>query len=127
MNAACAYRNVHRASLVESKTPHELTLMLFDGALSRIETARELDPDVDGGTRHRAIERALAIVHELQGVLRDPGRDPLARDLFALYGHIIERLLEADRSGEVGPLEAAGELLDTLRDGWAGIAPSAPH
>ena len=35
-----------------------------------------------------------------------------------------ERIVEADRTGENAPLEAATDLLGTLREGWTGIAPS---
>jgi len=124
MNAAvAAYREVHRASLVESKSPHQLTLMLFDGALARIAAARELDPFRERSVRYRALDRALAIVQELQGSLREPETDELAGQLFALYAHVIERLIEAGRTSSNEPLASAVEVLDTLRDGWVRIDP----
>ena len=124
MNAALAYRDVRRASLVEGKTPHELTLMLFDGAISQLTVARSFGEATERAARHRTLDKALAIVHELQGSLRDPETDPLSGQLFALYQHVVERVLEANRTGEDAPLEAAANLLGTLREGWAGIAPT---
>lgn len=124
MNAALAYRDVRRASLVEGKTPHELTLMLFDGAIARLTAARGFTAARERAVRHRALDQALAIVHELQGSLRDPDTSALSGQLFALYAHIAERIVEADRTGENAPLEAATDLLGTLREGWTGIAPS---
>ena len=124
MNAAFAYRDVRRASLVEGKTPHELTLMLFDGAISRLTVARGFATARERGVRQRALDQALAIVHELQGSLRDPDTDELSGRLFALYAHVAERIVEANRTGENAPLEAATDLLGTLREGWTGIAPS---
>lgn len=126
MNAArAAYLDISRTGLVEGRSAHELTLMLFDGALARLSTARELQPVEQREERHRLIDRTLAIVQELQASLREPERDPLAQQLFVLYTHICERLLDADQEGEDEPLEAAQALLATLRDGWAGIAPEA--
>jgi len=126
MNAArAAYLDISRTGLVEGRNAHELTLMLFDGALARMSTARELHAHEQRDERHRLIDRALAIVQELQASLREPERDPIAQQLFVLYTHICERLLEADQDGENAPLDAAQALLATLRDGWAGIAPQA--
>ena len=125
MNAAHAYRDVRRASLVAGKSPHALTLMLFDGAIARLGAARELGAAGDRASSRRAIDRGLAIVQELQGSLRDPETNPLSTQLFGLYQHVIERLLEANRSGEIAPITAAEEILGTLREGWAGIDPNA--
>lgn len=121
MRAASAYSAVRRAGLAEGATPYQLTLMLFDAALARIETARELDGENQRSTRQSALSRALAIVHELQGSLRDPDRDDLAGSLYVLYSHVSEQLLEASRTGRQEPLVAASEVLGMLREGWVGI------
>ena len=123
MNAACAYRDVRRASLAEGATPHQLIAMLYDGAISRIETARELVGSEHANVRRHALDRALAIVHELQGSLRDPDTDELSGRLFALYAYVSERLMEGARSAEAAPLDEAVVLLGTLREAWADIEP----
>ena len=125
MNAALAYRDVRRASLVEGRTPHELTLMLFDGAVSRLSVARGFDAPGERTARRRTLDAALAIVHELQGALREPDTDPLSAQLFDLYRYVGERILEASRTGANAPLEEATALLGTLREGWVGIAPAS--
>ena len=124
MNAACPHPAVTRASLVESATPYQLTLMLFDGAIARIEVAREHTGDpVRDEDRRQALERALAIVRELQGALRDPDTDLLAKRLFMLYDYIGERLLESARTGQEAPLEESEMLLDSIRESWLDIDP----
>ena len=125
MNAACAYRDVRRASLAEGATPYQLTLMLFDGAIARIETARDLTAPEETEVRRRALDRALAIVHELQGALRDPETNELSSRLFMLYAYIGERLLEGTRSRDSAPLDEAAMLLGTVREGWMDIDPGA--
>ena len=118
-NAANAYRTMRGAGLVEGASPHALALMLLDGALSRIGTARTLERD----ERHRCLDRALAIVQELQGSLRDPETDELASRLFALYGYVADSLLRADRERDDAPLDAAESVLSELRAAWVAIAP----
>ena len=125
MNAACAYRDVRRASLAEGSSPYHLTLMLFDGAIARIETASELTGSEHVDVRRSALDRALAIVHELQGALRDPDTNELSARLFMLYAYIGERLLEGGRTLESAPLDEAAMLLGTVREGWLDIDPGA--
>jgi len=125
MNAACAYRDVRRASLAEGATPYQLTLMLFDGAISRIETAGELAGPGQVDARRRVIDRALAIVHELQGALQEPDSNELSGRLFMLYAYIGERLLEAGRTRDRAPLDEAATLLGMVREGWLDIDPVA--
>lgn len=125
--AAAGYRAVHRASLVDGASPHTLTAMLYDGAISRIELARrslqQVEPD--DGVRRRAVADALAIVQELQGALRDVDSNPLSARLFPLYQWIGARLLSAGAGRDAAALDEAQALLEPLRDAWHGIAPSA--
>lgn len=120
-HATNAYRNVRRASLVENKSPHELTLMLFDGALRELSLARCCIESGELQLLRRALDKAIAIVQELQGTLRDTDTVELAANLFSLYGFIIDRLLEANRTNSVEPLDSAEQVLSTLREAWAGI------
>ena len=123
--AACAYRDVRRASLAEGATPHQLITMLYDGAIARIETARELEGNEHANVRRHALDRALAIVHELQGSLREPDTNELSGRLFTLYAYISERLMEGAHGASSAPLDEAAMLLGTLREAWADIAPGA--
>lgn len=121
--ATNAYRNVRRASLVENKTPHELTLMLFDGGLSEIAQARQFISNGERQLLHRSLTKAIAIVQELQGTLKDTQTVEISANLFSLYGFIVDQLLEANRSCSTVSLDSAERVFSTLRDAWAGIEP----
>lgn len=118
-----AYRTVRSASLIENKSPHELTLMLFDGALGHLNAARGLVSNGDAGRARAVIDKVLAIVMELQGSLRDPETNEISANLFRLYDFVIAQLLEAGRGAGDEPMRLAHEILDTLRDAWVGITP----
>lgn len=131
--AARGYRAVHGAGLLEGASPHALTAMLFDAAVARLAAARaEPAGDADAArradVRRRAIDGALAVVHELQGSLRDPGTDPLSANLHALYARVSLLLVEANRDagGGAAGLEEAESILAPLREAWRAIAPGAP-
>ncbi len=121
MNGLSDYQDNRRKGLVEGASPHTLTLLLFDGALSRLKVARTLTKLEDMGARHTCLDRTLAIVHELQGSLRDPDTNPLAGQLFSLYMFVCDQILKADRTRDNEPLKSAIEVLEELRSGWVAM------
>lgn len=111
---ADAYRRMD----VETRSPMELVVMLYDGALRFVGDAREAIARKDVKARTQATRRALDIVSELQNTLNLEQGGDIARELDRLYGYISTKLLEVTR----GDAEAADEvlkLLGMLRDGWA--------
>ena len=122
-HATNAYRNVRRASLVENKSPHELTLMLFDGGLSEMALARRFIGSGERQLQHRSLNKAIAIVQELQGTLKDTDTVEVAANLFSLYGFVISQLIETNKSCSTEPLDSAEQVFATLRDAWADIEP----
>lgn len=125
--AARGYGHVHRSSLVEGASPHELVRLLLDGAVASLGAAQALDPDAPESreARRRAIGRALGFVQELQGSLRDPGGDDLSGRLFSLYGFVIAQLIESNRDGDPVKLSTAREALLPIAEAWRAIAPEA--
>jgi flagellar protein FliS len=123
MNGLSDYQDIRRKGLVEGASPHALTLLLFDGALSRLKVANTLTELCDMGARHTCLDRSLAIVQELQGALRDPDTNPLSGQLFSLYMFVTDQILKADRTRDNTPLASAIQVLSELRSGWAAMEP----
>lgn len=123
MNGLADYQDNRRAGLVEGASPHALTLLLFDGALSRLNVATSMTTKEDIGPRHNCLDRTLAIVHELQCALKDPDTNELSASLFRLYAFVSNQILIADRTRDNQPLESAIAVLEELRSGWAAMAP----
>lgn len=123
--AARDYGHVHRAALVEGASPHELVRLMLDGAVASLGSAARLDPAAPGDreARHRAIDRALGFVHELQGSLRDPDTDELSGRLFSLYGFVTVQLLESTADGDQDKVRLAQDLLVPVAEAWKAIAP----
>ena len=65
-----AYRSASVHSGVDAADPHRLVVMLMDGALERIATARGLMSNGTGGAeRAQLLHRAVAIIDELRNSL----------------------------------------------------------
>ena len=114
--------NTYRQTEIQSRSPVELVVMLYDGALRFTADAREAMVRKDIKLRQQNISRALAIVSELQSTLdMDSGGD-VAAHLDKLYGYVRDRLMDASIKQDVRPLDEARRVLTTLREGWIAIS-----
>ena len=114
--------NAYRQTEVQSRTPLELVVMLYDGALRFLAQARDAIERKDIRARREAISRALAIMSELQSTLDMDKGGVISEKLDSLYAYINGRLIEASSRQNARPVDEAARLLTTLRDSWAEAA-----
>ncbi len=107
---------------VQSRTPLELVVMLYDGALKFLHQARLAIERGDIAARRDASTRALTIVSELQSTLNMEQGGEIAERLDELYGYVTARILQAAAADAVGPLDDASRVLATLRESWLAVA-----
>ena len=119
---AAAYQQTN----VQSRSPLELVVLLYDGALRHLVASREAMVRKDALARRSSLSRAMAIVAELQSTLNITEGGDLARSLDALYAYVIERIVQANMHNDPQPLEEAERLLRPLRDAWSQIAVDLP-
>jgi flagellar protein FliS len=118
VQAALRYRQTE----VTSRTPLELVVMLYDGALRFIAQAREAVERGDIPSRRNAVSRAMSIVSELQSTLKLEEGGAVAESLDGLYSFVMERLIAASFKKQTAPLDEATQVLTVLRDAWSTLA-----
>jgi flagellar protein FliS len=111
---------------VRSRTPLELVVLLYDGALRSVTAAIDAVGRRDIAARRDAVSRTMAIVSELQSSLDLERGGAIAAELDELYGWMTSRLLDATVRQEAAPLREVARVLEILRDGWQQIAAAAP-
>jgi flagellar protein FliS len=123
--AAQAYRRVES----ESRSPLELVVMLYDGALRFLGEASAAAARGDLRARAAAISRVLAIVAELQNTLDLEKGGAVADQLDDLYTYITSRLIDVALKQDVTAIDEARKLLTPIRDAWSQLAtaPSLPQ
>jgi len=119
---ADAYRRIE----AESRSPVELVVMLYDGALRFVAEARRAVARNDIPARAAAIDRTLAIVGQLQSTLDLEQGGQIAQELDRLYAYINSRLLDVTMRKDTRALDDVQKVLTTLRDGWVQIAETPP-
>lgn len=115
----------YRQTEVQSRTPLELVTMLYDGALRFLGVARDAIERRDINARREALNRALAIIGELQSTLNMEQGGEVAAELDKLYEYANTRLLDAAMKNDVAPIDEVRRIFEILREGWATIANGA--
>jgi flagellar protein FliS len=120
------YRQVGTATAVALADPHQLIILLYDGAIAAVLQARHAVATGDVATRQSTISKAMRIIDEgLKAAVESNGDAALAANLRGLYEHMVSRLFQANLQVIEEPLAEVLALLGDLRSAWAAIAPSA--
>lgn len=119
-----SYAKVSVDAAVETADPHRLVLMLFDGAMTAISLARIQMQNGQIPEKGAAISKAIDLINNGLGASLDiEAGGELAERLAALYEYMAQRLLFANLKNSVAALDEVSELLGSLREAWAHIAP----
>lgn len=114
--------NTYFQTHVQSRTPLEMVVMLYDGALRFIGQARTAMVQNDLVAKRDGMSKGMAILTELQGMLNMDEGGEIAAQLDALYTYIHGCCLDANAQRDPARLDEALRLLTTLRSAWAAIA-----
>ncbi len=118
-NAALAYGT----RKVETATPAELTLMLYEGAIKFCNIAMSAIEKKDYLKANTNIQKARKIVVELQTTLDHKYK--VAEDFDVIYDYIFQKLVQANVKKDTEILEEALVELRELRDAWKEIMRTA--
>ena len=120
-NASALYQDTSARGSVEGADRHQLTSMLFDGVIDRINQARGAIRRGDVPAKGTHFARAHAIISELRGSLDHAQGGALTKRLDALYDYVSRRLLHAQLNNDERAIDEAVDLLTPVRDAWRGI------
>lgn len=133
-NAAHAYANVGLETGVVAASPHQLVVMLYEGAELAVRMAIKHMNEGDLAKKSAAITKASSIIlNGLRAALDPRQGGDIALHLDALYAYMNQRLMLAHINNQTAPLEEVLGLLRELHDAWQQIgkpghpAPQSSH
>jgi len=112
----------YRTTQVQTSSPAELILLLYDGA---IKYCRQAEAHLDNGERelaHNALLRSQDIIDELAVSLDFSAGEEIAQGLLQLYDYMGQRLVEANIHKDKAPITEVAAMLQELRETWAEAA-----
>lgn len=120
-----AYSSTSAHGGVAAASPHKLIVMLIDGALERISTARGCLDRNELAEKTQLLNRAVSIIGELRGSLDMEKGGSIAANLSELYDYMCRRLLKANSENRREMLDEVNTLLHQIRSAWITIGAQA--
>ena len=118
-----AYKSVGYETEVDAANPHKLILMLFDGALMAIASAKRHMQQGEIPEKGAAISQAISIIGDgLHASLDVQAGGELAEKLAALYMYMGNRLVFANVDNSEAILDEVAGLLGEIKGAWAEIS-----
>lgn len=106
----------YSSTAVNTASPGELTLMLYNGCLRFINQAKKAIYDNNIESRNINIQKAQAIIQELIMTLNT--NIDIADNMHKLYDYIYHRLMEANIQSDLSALEEVEGFIVEFRDTW---------
>lgn len=113
-----AYSNNYLESQIKSASPEQLLVMFYDGAIRFGNQAIKAIEDRNIEKRNYSINKACAIITELNATLDHNIGGEIAKDLNRLYDYMLRELHQANSSNNTRKIEVVVQLLSELRDTW---------
>ncbi|MBM7690893.1 flagellar protein FliS [Peribacillus deserti] len=107
-----AYQN----NSVNTASPGELTLMLYNGCIKFIHQAKMAINAKQIEAKNTNIQKAQKIIQELMVTLNMDLE--VSKDMMSLYDYMNRRLIEANINNDTSILDEVEELVSEFRDTW---------
>lgn len=118
-----ALKNPYLKNSVETASPAQLLLMLFDGAIKFTKLSLEAMDKKNIQDAHNYNIRVQDIIEELMVTL--DFNYPISKDLYSLYEYMNRRLVEGNLKKDPEPLQEVLRFLIDFRETWAEAAKRA--
>ena len=111
--------NVYKGTKINTASPAELTLMLYDGAIKFCNIALLGFEQNDTEKINNYIKKTLNIITEFRSTL--DFKYPTAKDFDMVYDYIYRQLVDANVKKDQACLEEALDRIREMRDLWKDI------
>ncbi|MGH1371915.1 MAG: flagellar export chaperone FliS [Cellvibrionaceae bacterium] len=120
-----AYRKIDVKARVESASPGQLIVLLFEGLLRSLVETRTAIIEGDLKAKGEKLSSAMSIVLTLRESLDDSVDSDLPHNIDRLYDYIQRKMIEINQTMDIDSVDEVMELVITLKSGWDKIVESA--
>ncbi|MDQ0218399.1 flagellar export chaperone FliS [Peribacillus cavernae] len=106
----------YQQNSVNTASPGELTLMLYNGCLKFLSQAKKAIETGSIEERNKNIQKAQNIIQELMVTLNMD--IAVSKDLLSLYDYLYRRLVEANLQNDETIIEEVEGFVAEFRDTW---------
>ncbi len=120
-----AYKQVNVESALLASDPHQVILMMFDGALSGIAEAKGAIERKNMELKSKSLTKAINIFTALQDSLDEKSQPEISKHFSGLYSYCINQLIELSISQDIEGLNDIIQLVKPLREAWSQMPEAA--
>ncbi len=113
-----AKRNPYASAQVNSASPEQILVLLYDAALRDTKEAISAIESGDRARKAKALDHGVKVVTELANSLRPDKAPEIAANLSGLYDFMIDRMIRSNSANENIDLQEVQNLLHELRTAW---------
>jgi flagellar protein FliS len=124
-NAASQYKMMNNEGAL-SASPHQLILMLMNGAQERMVQARAAMERKETALKGTLIGKATGIIAGLQASLDRSQAPDMVDNLERVYDYMQRRLFEANIKDDPAMIDEVCALLRDIKSSWEAIDPNRP-
>lgn len=106
----------YKKNSVNTASPGELSLMLYNGCLKFITLAKKAIQDKNVEAKNTNLIKAQNIIHEFMVTLNMNVN--VSKDLIVMYDYLHRQLVEANIKSDLAILEEVEGFVTDLRDTW---------
>ncbi len=120
-----AYKKGSLKQNLSTADPHQITLMLMQGALEKIAYAKGAMERKEFEAKSEHLSRAIAIIMNLRDTLDLDVGGELGNNLYALYDYMVRRLNDGNIQNSQKILDEVIQLMLPIKNAWMEIPESA--
>ncbi|MHB1231986.1 MAG: flagellar export chaperone FliS [Burkholderiales bacterium] len=121
------YSQVDLESAVNSASPVQLIILLYDGAIGALAKAKGHMQEMKFADKGRRVSHAISIIEGLRVALNFERGGEIAKNLNDLYEYMKNRLSIANLKNDPEGLAEIMRLLNDLRSAWVALEDSDRH
>lgn len=106
----------YKQTSIETASPGELTLMLYNGCLEFIKKGKEAIKAGQIAERNRYLQKAQDIIRELMVTL--DMKYEVAQSMMRMYDYILRRLIEANVKNDPAILDEVETYVRQFQETW---------
>lgn len=106
----------YQQNSVNTASPGELTLMLYNGCLKFLNLAKQAISDKNISEKNVNLQKAQNIINELIVTLNM--EIEISKQIMPLYDFIRRQLIEANVKNDIKAIEDAEAIITDFRDTW---------
>ena len=124
MNAIAAlaqYGQIKNDAQTSYASPHQLMLMLFDGAIEAMSMTVGAIQNKNFEVRSKQNTRSITIINGMRDCLDMEAGGDLANNLYSLYQYMAQELFKASFKNDADTIQNIQAMLKDIRESWEKI------